>query len=223
MPALDSRPAARTLRLMDDADSCAEAALRLVRLDGHDSPDPALVARRLGVALFVAPKSARWAELGERAIVNGEERIYVRSGLSPQVRNLVIGHELGHVIVARWRMTMAKPIEEQWCNRFGASLLAPSRSVRSAWRGDVHAFCARWPHVPSTCMALRIGEARLASVFVTEGRNVRYARATCPPPGDVADLARRALAENRIERPGIRAARLPDVRRRVAIVVDDVA
>lgn len=104
---------------MDDAEDYAGLVLREAQLDGDEHVDPRLVCRQWppneGIGLFRAPKSLRWSELGERARVGEQWRIYVRADVDEPRRSHIIAHEIGHVVVDRFKLT---PIDvEVWCNR----------------------------------------------------------------------------------------------------------
>lgn len=208
---------------MESAESVAECVLKSVRLDGHDSPDPSLIAKRLGARVFLAPRSVRFGALGERVRVGDEERIYLRTGLLPSTEAHVLAHEIGHVIVARWNLHPSD--EEGWCNRFGAALLAPATSVRRAWRecASIATMCDRWPLVPPTCIALRVGETLCADVFVTQGRRVAFAAARSEATSAIVELGAEAARDGAAARPGLRAVRLSGRVHRAAVVLEDVA
>ena len=208
---------------MSNADATADALLKAVRMDGVDAPCPRLIAKRFGVAVFSAPKSARWSEIGERVIVNGEERIYVRTGLDDARRNHVVAHELGHVVLSRWCVRVEDSEIEPWCNRFGAALLAPSAAVWRAWRacgGRAADVVTRWAHVPPTCIALRLGEARCADLWITQGKTIRYARAESIAPLGVVATGADAARNGASAGYGLHALRLADMPRRAVVLAD---
>lgn len=203
----------------DDAETHAAAMLREARLDGDDTPNPRLVAKRVDVRLIRSPKHFMLGGgLGQRGMLDGRHVVRVRAGLSEHVERFVVAHELGHVAARRWNLRLDD--EEGWCNAFAGALMLPRRSVRSAWTklGDLAEFVVHWPHVPPTCAALRLGEIRAADVYVVQGRQVIYARAEEVSGGDILRAASEALDIGSTERAGLRAARLPEVARRAAVM-----
>lgn len=219
---LGARGRRAELRGMDDAEDFAALVLRRARLDGHDRPDPRLVAQQLKVGVFRAPRSLRWSELGERVRVGREVRIYVRADVAEPLRSHVIAHELGHVTVDQYGLRPERL--EEWCNRFAGALLVPAPAVWSTWRRatDVARFVAAWPERAPTLLALRLGECRCADVWVTEGRRLRYTRAE--RPGVTRELEAAGLEaaiEGASKRLGLRAVRLLDGPRRAAVWRDE--
>lgn len=197
---------------MEDAEAVAGAVLRDVRLDGAERPCPRLVARRWKIGVYFAPRSVRWSEIAERTRVRGEDRIYIRTGLSPQFQAHVLGHEIGHVAVARLGLRLDD--EEAFCNHFGGALIAPEPAVWRTWRSceRVDQMVAEWPEVTPTCIALRVGEVRCADVWIVERGAVLYARGRARSARPIVKAARGA------RHPELSACRLSDGSSRVAVV-----
>lgn len=211
------------MQTIQDAEGHAEGLLRQLQMDGDDAPNPARIAKRLGVELLRAPRSSfvgrafgQKARLGDRWIVR------VRRGLSPRFERFVIAHELGHVIVDRDRPSAACEDEEQWCNVFAGALVLPRDPLRAAWRrsGELEELLERFPHVGPTCVALRLGELRLADVYVIERQRVAWARAERVPSREVLSLAATATRAGSAIRPGMRAVRLLDAPSRAAVALE---
>lgn len=206
----------------DNASAAAEATLRTVRLDGEQAPDMRLLCRRLAVKLeVVAPFVLRGGHAGRYSAVG--DRIVRRRGLPAHLEAFVLAHELGH----RWRARLAIPFdesEERWCNAYAGALLVPLAPLFAVWhRGhDLADLIETYPNVAPTCLALRLGETRLArAVVVVQGRDVRHVRNTgAPGPGVVAlgiEAARRGHASS----PGLaKAWRMPESPNRAAVVMD---
>lgn len=201
-----------------ETESLAESLLKTVRLDGSDRPSTLLVARRWNVDVFTAPKTAKWGELAQTAIVGGRDRIYVRSGIDAAYRSIVVGHELGHIAARRWGL--APEDEEAWCWRFGAALLCPAATVRREWRSScshLAPFVAGWLEAPPTTLALRIAEVEEIPTWIVQNRRAIYTRAV-NVPRVVLDVATESHKLGEAIRPGLRATRLGDAARRSAVL-----
>lgn len=201
-----------------DAASSAGAVLRAVRLDGDVRPDPRLVCRRLSVRLeLVAPHTIRGGHAAR--YVGFGDRIIRRRGLPPWLDAWALAHELGHRTLGARRVDD----EEGWCNAFAGSLLVPPEPLFDRWRRghDLADLIECYPNVAPTCLALRVGEARLADTVVVQGVATRYVRAECEPSCELVALGVEAARSGRAHRPGVaKAWRMPEVPRRAAVVVD---
>jgi hypothetical protein len=204
-----------------DADASAASVLRDACMDGDDAPDVRTVCRRLGVRLELVPPhvlrgnhAARYSAIGDRIIR--------RRGLPSHIDAFVLGHELGH----RYCRQAGRPLddlEDRWCNAFAGALLVPSEPLSAQWRRghDLADIIEAYPNVAPTCLALRLGEARLASTVVVQGRATRYVRAECPPSSEIVMLGVEAARLGRASRHGLaKAWRMPEVSRRAAVVID---
>jgi hypothetical protein len=206
----------------DDAAASAAATLRAGRLDGEPRPDVRLLCRRLAVRLELVPPyvlrgghAARYSAVGDK--------IVRRRALPTHVDAFVLAHELGH----RWRYLAGVPFdevrEEHWCNAFAGALLVPGESLFTLWRRghDLSDLMEAYPHVAATCLALRVGEARLAETVVVQGQAVRHIRASRAPGVELVALGVEAARSGRASSPGLaRAWRMPEVPRRAAVIMD---
>jgi hypothetical protein len=200
----------------DDAASSAELTLRAVKMDGADRPSVRVVCRELGVRLeLVAPHvirgghHARYVGLGDR--------IVRRRGLPPWLDAWALAHELGHRALGR------RVVEdvEGWCDAFAGAMLVPAAGLFDRWRRsrDLTKLMATYPDVAPTCLALRVGETRLADVIVVQGRSLRYVRAANDVPSALT-LGLEAMARGHASQDGVTAWRMADAPRRAAVVAE---
>ena len=204
-----------------DAEAYAAAVLRLCGLDGVDSPNAAVVAKRLKIGIYWAEPGTLEDKAELTPLEGGGWAIRVRRDLDTPALWFAIAHELGHLFQRKLRLVA--PDEESFANQFAAALLLPREPLRFAWRQsrDLEVAIAAFPAVPATCVALRLGEAGLADVFVVEAGQIKHARTNdnTSPDGIVA-LASRAIRAGRVALPGLHAVRLPDGHKRAAVVID---
>jgi len=205
----------------EDAAASAAATLKAARMDGEERPEPRLVCKRLGVRLeLVAPHVLRGGHSARYSVVG--DRIIRRRGLRPSWDAFLLGHELGH----RYRRLAGRPHDDQeeaWCNAFAGALLVPSETLFYRWhRGhDLGDLIEAYPNVAPTCLALRVGEARLADTIVVQGRQPRYVRAGVAPSPEMIDVAAEAARHGRATRAGVaKAWRMIDGPTRAAVVAD---
>lgn len=172
----------------EDAAASAAATLREARMDGDRAPDLRVLCKRLGVRLeLVAPHVLRGNHAARYAAIG--DRIVRRRGLPPPRDAFLLGHELGH----RYRRRAGyafDDVEEGWCNAFAGALLVPPEPLFDRWRRghDLGDIIDAYPHVAPTCLALRVGEARLAGTVVVQGVGVRYVRADIGPSREIVQL-----------------------------------
>lgn len=204
-----------------DAARFANASLRDARLDGEPRPDPRLVARRLGVTVISSPRHYLVGGVAQAALVGKRGVIRRAKDLRGSRLLFVLGHELGHLALMRSGHVVPSASVEAWCNAFAGALLVPRAPLAEAWGigGDLGDVLERWPDVAPTCLALRVGEAGLASSVVVQGRSVRYARAERYDERAVVDVGVEASRLGSAVRPGVaKGWRLSEVRSRAAVV-----
>jgi hypothetical protein len=151
------------------------------------------------------------------------DKIIRRRGLPPWLDGFAIAHELGHRVLVLTRRGVEGMDVESWSNAFAGALLVPDAALRAAWQigHDLQDLIERYPNVAPTCLALRVGEARLADAVVVQGAAVRYVRSETAPTRELVELGREAARVGRVVRPGVaKAWRLADVARRAAVVVE---
>jgi hypothetical protein len=208
-------------RLVDfeDAAASAVATLREARMDGDRSPDVRLLCRRLGVRLeLVAPHVLRGGHVARYTSIG--DRIVRRRGLPPWLERWWIAHELGH----RWLARVGRAVEDEegYAHAFAGALLVPAEPLFDRWRRghDLADLIEAYPDVAPTCLALRVGEARLAGTVVIQGVGVRYVRAEIEPSREMVALGTEAARAGHAIKPGIaKAWKLPEVARRAAVVI----
>lgn len=203
----------------EDAQAWAESTLREVSLDGVDAPDPRRVAKRLGVTIVSAPAHTILGGQGQMGRLGDGWVIRRAAGLDLRALLFTVAHELGHITIRRNGLRV--PDEEPWSNVFGAALMVPREPLRDAWRRgfDLRDLAERWPSVGSTCLALRVGEARLADALVVQGRALRYVRMEAEPSQDLIEIGVEAVNSGHASRPGVaRAWRISDAPRRAAVL-----
>jgi len=185
-----------------------EAALMVG--DTSEAPRVLALARRvLGGAGTVLTVHAR-ALPGDAALatVNGERRIYLRSGLSPLRQRWAVAHELGHLAL---ELDSSTRENEDACDAFAAALLLPRRAFQVALRetGVSYTKLAQWFVTTESCAALRLGEVTDVPLALVAPSRTRVRGAEFGWPLE--------LRAGRI--PGVRRATLRDDRRRVALRV----
>lgn len=205
----------------EDAAASAAALIRAKQMDGERSPNERVLCRRLGVRLeLVAPHVLRGGHAARYSGVG--DRIVRRRGLPPWLDRWVIAHELGH----RWRRQAGLPFEESeegWCNAFAGALLVPGEPLFDRWKigHDLWDLVEGYPTVAPTCLALRVGETRLAETVVVQGLCPRYVRADHEVTRELVTLAVEAARCGRAAKPGIaKAWKMPEVPRRAALVLE---
>ncbi len=93
---------------------------------GRDVQD---VATRLGVAVSEHPLS-----MTSMGLTLPPARVVLRKGMPKYIKNRVLGHELGHVLVARGRCPwVVSATEESFCDDFADALLAALARGRSSF------------------------------------------------------------------------------------------
>lgn len=157
---------------------------------------------------------------GERATtykVNGQRRIAVNRKIPIEYAQHAVGHELGHAIFDE--LGHRDENIETMCDLFGAAVMAPIPAVRALLRafGRDHAAIAEEVVSTQTWAALRVAEVLgIPRAIITPARV--YARGPEEFVWGPEDSLRRLA---RVERPGIRRARLTDDPKRVVIDVED--
>jgi hypothetical protein len=186
-----------------------EAAL-LLRQGGQDDGGPPRVLELARAALGpggieAVPHRALPGD-GCLATVQGERRIYVRTGLSPLRLRWVVAHELGHLSLC---LDSSSRQNEDACDAFAAALLLPRRGFQVALRevGANYSKLARWFVATESCVALRLGEVTDVPLALVAPARVRTRGAEFAWPADL-----RAA-----RMPGVRRATLRDDRRRVVM------
>lgn len=206
----------------EDASASAASTLRAGRMDGDQSPRARVLCKRLPdpVRLELVPPftlrgnhAARYSHL--------TNTIIRRRGLPPQDDEWWIGHELAHRHLRRAERPFGD-FEELWCNAFAAGILIPSEPLIERWRKghDLRDLIEAFPLARPTCLALRVGELRLADTFIIQGAQARYTRAERAPSPDVVQLGAEAAQRGYVANTNARAWRLVDAPRRAAVVVD---
>lgn len=170
---------------------------------------PTKIARILGIEVRWVPGLRTLGVLGK---VAGKTVIAVRASLPFARRQHVVGHELGHLLLAREGV----PVEEQreeWCDYIGAAIQMP----RAIFRRRAREAQCNWTqlaldfHVTETSAALRVAEVSGDPMAVVCPHRV-YARGEAQWPEETT-LRRWA----RHGGPGIKTARLWDDRRRTVV------
>jgi hypothetical protein len=206
---------------IEDAEVFAARELQKSSLDGHDAPpwDLLLARRDVHVAQFGDGSPIRGD--GTHGRLKGRPIVYLHERLPPRGRAFVALHEYGHTIIESERLDLDCHVE-RWCNRFAASILCPPTSVRRAWRdagANLPAAHALRPALGSTAFALRLGEAGLALVRLFDGDLERYVEPTeWTPPNRLSRLVRAARNDGFAQAEDVRAWRLANVPRRVAVL-----
>ncbi len=147
------------------------------------------------------------------AIVHGQARIYVRTGLAPEHRNFLIGHELAEWALARDGYR-GDDIEEA-ADAIAACLVAPRAAFRAALReiGERYDELADAFVCTESLAALRVGETTGEPMALVTPRSVRVrgdGEWVWPAEDEMRRVARRG-------HPGLRRARLRDDPRRVVL------
>jgi hypothetical protein len=194
---------------MDLGDIEGEAAL-LLRQGGQDDGGPPRVLELARAILGrggveAVPHRALPGD-GCLAVVQGERRIYVRTGLEPVRLRWVVAHELGHLALG---LDSSSRDNEDACDAFAAALLLPRRAYQAALRevGVSYTKLARWFVTTESCAALRLGEVTDVPLALVAPARVRTRGADFAWPAE--------LVAGRI--PGVRRATLRDDRRRVVM------
>ncbi len=170
-----------------------------------EAPPPILeVAKKLtGTPVLTVPFRVLHGD-GQLAKVNGEARIYVRSGLTPKRLRWAVAHELGHHILKLDSSTLEN---EDAVNAFAAALLVPRRAFQLALRETgpklSYTKLARWFATTESCAALRFGEVVDVPLALFAPTRTRMRG---PEFG----------WDSSMHGPGIKRARLSDDSRRVA-------
>lgn len=149
---------------------------------------------------------------------HGKHRFALKAGLSPQRSNHVLGHELGHPILAREGYT--EPDLELACDYLGGALMAPRPAVRQLRFsfGDDYQEISEAVCATHTWAALRVAEVTRTPTVVVAPHSVRVRGAEWGWP-ESEDQIRR-LAKRPVH--GVRLVRLTDERRRVVMTAEDV-
>ena len=209
-----------------DASWYAADVLREARMAGVNCPNALAVADRLGLPVRGIARGATDCP-GELSFDRyGRPVLRVWFDLQPQLLQFVVGLLLGHWCLGARKLVRVD--ERAWSRRFAGALLAPDRSIWSAWleSSDILDLCRRFPLVPSTTLMIRLREAGVGRVFLFDVHDDQMH----PTLGDedpltpaICGAAANAFLYGRTVRPGIRAARLPDDRSRVAVVLSSAA
>jgi len=209
----------------DDAVASSAAFLRRLRMDGLHRPNLRRACREESIRLeLVAPHVLRGGHLARYNPIG--DSIVRRRGLDERRDGFAIGHELGHRYWAKAGRPFGGEDEEAWCNVFAGALIMPREPLAAFWRRghDLADLMEAYPHVSPTCIALRLGEARLAEVLVIQGTGLRYVRADVRPTDDLVQLGVEAARYGKAVRSGIgRGWRMADAFRRAAVIIDEAA
>lgn len=198
-----------------DIEGEADAAYRAAGLDPDEAVSPIWLAKRLLGERNVVGVPALMHQLGGcLALVNGAPRIFYRNRLPTELRDFVVGHELGHALL---RDRAGEGVElERACDAFAAAIIAPRRAYLAALRvcGAQYPKLARAFATSESLVALRFGEVTGAPLALVAPRSVRVRGAEYSWPSEPAirELAARP-------KPGLRKAQLKDDLRRLVIRV----
>lgn len=165
-----------------------------------ETPPPILeVAKKLiGTPVLTVPFRVLHGD-GQLAKVNGEPRIYVRSGLTPKRLRWAVAHELGHHILKLDSSTLEN---EDAVNAFAAALLVPRRAFQLALRETgpklSYTKLARWFATTESCAALRLGEVTDVplALLAPERTRVRGSEFTWPPQMNGPGVTRNRLGDD---------------------------
>lgn len=190
---------------------------RRLRLDPERPVDTFRLARLLLGADAIERGAALVGEPARVFSLRGQRRIAISRKLSTEYAQFYIGHELGHIVCDELRYR--DDDIEMVCDMFGAAVMAPMPAVRALLRafGRDHEAIADEVCATQTWAALRIAECLgIPRAVLTPARV--YARG----PEDFVWGPERELRKlARVERPGIRKAKLTDDPRRLVIDVDE--
>jgi hypothetical protein len=180
--------------------------------DPADPPGPHALARRLGISVrYDCPSLLAGAA---HAVVNGQERIYVRPGLTPLVEGVRIYHELAE---RHLRRAAEEDGHERACDELAYHLRMPRAAFRELLGvvgRDLGELAAPWP-ATQTAAALRLLEVTDTPGVVVTPREVR-ARGPewCWPP----DTELRRLARSRALPAGLERVSISDRRGAVLLL-----
>lgn len=202
-----------------NAGTLAELVLAHTRHDRDLMPDPVVVASDLGVPILEVPASRLAGARGLTSWHGGGYVIEIDDSLPEPERQLVAGHELGHVACKLWNVVPFNWERFAWL--FAGALLVRAEWAADMWRRseDLSVIFAALPHVPPTAVALAIGEHGIANVAVTQWKDIRYTRAREVMPSTALDAGMAATKTGQpTSRVGVRAWRLDDMPGRAAVV-----
>ena len=133
---------------------------------------------------------------GAAVTLNGERRVYIRPGLSPQRQSHVVVHEASHIF---WGTK-----DEDFCNYIAAALLAPAPAIRRALGLSIRQMAEVF-RVTQTLAALREAEVTGRPRIVL-ARSHQWVRGSWSVP-----------AQEALTLPGLRKTRLTDAPKRYVI------
>lgn len=206
-------------RAHDRRMDCGDLELLVERLYACASCSPTeaippgrLVRALLGEGRVIVVHAGALRGDGALVRVMGEDRIYIRSRLSPERKRWAVAHELAEWALAR--EGYREPDVEEAANYLAGAIIAPRRRFLHALRerGERFSDLAHDLIVTESCAALRLGETTgMPMALVARTVRVRGGEFAWPDEGLL-----RSIAAGPIPR-GLRRARLTDDRRRVVI------
>lgn len=187
----------------------------LLRCAGADESAPAkpvaLVQALLGAGSLFSVHARSLPGDGSLAIVNGQPRIYIRTGLTHERKRWAICHELAEWWL--WREGVRDSRIENVADGIAAGLLAPRRAFLAALRdGSGSPELAQRFGTTESCAVLRLGEVTGHPLALVAPNRVRV-RGDEFVWGDEDQVRRLAKCSS----PGFARSRLTDDRRRIAL------
>lgn len=212
---------------LGDLEGLAESLRREAGLEDVEPGGVAKIARALWRdpdAVQLVPKHAlRWTP-AMLANVEGKWRVFVRRDVTPTLAGFLIGHEIGHWALRREGARFESDMEEERaCDQIGAALVAPRRWYHRAIAElgrDVSALAERFGTTQSLAL-LRLGELTRTNLALVRPGLVRVRgqlEFVWPDENTI-----RGWATGRAPCGIVKTKGLDGDRRRVALVVDDVA
>lgn len=192
--------------------------LRWAGLEGEDAPDPGMAIVRIDS--HVRASLAHELQPGEfeAFMPSGDGRtgeVRVRRGLPLPQFIFYLGHGGGHLVSYRLGHRLGA-FEEAFASIAGRAVLMPQRPLTRVWRreADLRRLFRWWDHVPPEHVALRLGEAQIADVWLATRRSIRNRRASSTAPKNLvleaAQLAIDRGPDECAEKHGFLASVLPD-------------
>lgn len=182
-----------TMELVD-CEGTAARIYREARADPDNPPGPVILAQQwLGRDALVRVPRGSLSSDAAASCVNGQRRIMVRQGLSPERLAWAVAHELAELALLEEGYSRADI--EQLADTIAACIIAPRGAVRQVAAGlepeEQVGSVADAFGVTDTCAALRVGEVFDAPVVVVAPRvRARGAMFEWPPERELRRLAR---------------------------------
>lgn len=206
-------------RAHDRRMDCGDLELLVERLYACASCSPTeavppgrLVRALLGEGRVIVVHAGALRGDGALVRVMGEDRIYIRSRLSPERKRWAVAHELAEWSLAR--EGYREPDVEETANYLAGAIIAPRRRFLHALRerGERFSDLAHDLIVTESCAALRFGETTgIPLALIAHTVRVRGELFGWPSEAQVRALATGALPR------GLRRSRLRDELGRVVI------